>query len=80
MIQGVREVFEIVDLNDQGRDRKEDEEEGEEKEQESGSQQQQQQQHQSRENGGKIVIIGRGLAGLPIDESLQFVLSNSNTQ
>lgn len=51
MIQGVREVFEIVDLD-----------------REEGSQQGQGQ------GQGKIVLIGRGLVGLPIEESLRFAL------
>lgn len=52
MIQGVREVFEIVDL-----DRKEE-----------GPQQQQ----------GKIVLIGRGVAALPVAESLRFALQEGS--
>jgi hypothetical protein len=56
MIQGVRDVFEIVDL-----DRKED-----------GPPPQQQQQQ------GKIVLIGRGVAALPVAESLEFALQEGS--
>lgn len=46
MIQGVRDVFEIVDVEGHGDDTQR----------------------------GKLVLIGRGLAGLPVEESLQFAL------
>lgn len=52
MVQGVREVFEIVDLN-----REED--------------------PQQRQGQGKIVLIGRGVVGLPVEESLRFALEES---
>lgn len=71
MIQGVREVFDIVDLK-QDRDG----------EGEGNSLQQQNPQRLRRnksvnENGnenGKIVLIGRGVADLPIEQSLEFAL------
>jgi L-2-hydroxyglutarate oxidase LhgO len=61
MIQGVRDVFEIVDL-----DRKED-----------GSMPPQQQQQQQQQQG-KIVLIGRGVAALPVAESLEFALQEGS--
>lgn len=56
MIQGVRDVFELVDVDvDAGAVKSE-------LESEEGS------------RGGKIVLIGRGLASLPVEISLLFVI------
>lgn len=70
MLQGVREVFEIVDLD--GAETQEKNEKKKEKEEEGGSEPAQQQQQQQQQ--GKIVLIGRGLVGLPVEDSLRFAL------
>lgn len=63
MIQGVRDVFEMVDMDDD----------------DSSTRGQGRGQPQPQAGGGegKIVLIGRGLAGLPVEESL---LGAMNTQ
>lgn len=63
MIQAVRDVFEMVDLNP---DPDREEEGGEEGEKEN-----------PQKENGKIVLIGRGVAALPIEESLRFKLGYS---
>lgn len=66
MIQGVREVFDIVDLN--LNNPREEEEVGNANGNADG---------QGQENGnanGKIVLIGRGIADLPFEQSLRFAV------
>lgn len=53
MIQGVRDVFEIVDIDSDAPE---------------------QQKTGKKAPSGKIVLIGRGLAGLPLQESLNLSL------
>lgn len=48
MIQGVRDVFEMVDMSSSAQD---------------------------QGQAGKLVLIGRGLSGLPVEESLRGALS-----
>lgn len=55
MIQGVRNVFEIVDI---------DRDDAPEQQQKTGKE----------PPSGKIILIGRGLAGLPLQESLNLSL------
>ena len=55
MIQGVREVFEIVDI-------------------ESNARSQGNQGESVDKQGGKLVLIGRGMSGLPVEASLRSVL------
>lgn len=58
MIQGVRDVFEIVNTDPT-----------------KSSEQARHGKH--GEGEGKIVLIGRGLAGLPLESSLRFSLNES---
>lgn len=66
MIQGVRDVFEMVDMDDDSSTRGQ-----------GRGQSQSQSQPQAGGGEGKIVLIGRGLSGLPVEESL---LGAMNTQ
>lgn len=56
MIQGVRDVFEIVDIDSNEPEKKN-----------TGK----------KASSGKIVLIGRGLAGLPLQESLNYLFSST---